>query len=37
MDSDSPSDYVSIFCDMDNNGVINILDLLNLVSKVINN
>ena len=37
MDSDSPSDYVSIFCDMDNNGLINILDLLNLVSKVINN
>ena len=37
MGSDSPSEYVSIFCDMDNNDIINILDLLNLVSTVINN
>ena len=35
LDSDNPSNYVSMFCDMNSDGQINILDLLGLVNIVI--
>ena len=35
LDSGDPSNYVSMFCDMNSDGQINILDLLILVNLVI--
>ena len=35
LDNGDPSNYVSMFCDMNSDGQINIIDLLSLVSSVI--
>ena len=35
LDNGDPSNYVSIFCDMNSDGQINLLDLLSLVNLVI--